>query len=42
MNRAPESADRLAGLDVERVLCYHGGVVDEGSERMQEIVDARR
>lgn len=38
MDVALESAGRLAELDVERVLCYHGGFVDAGSDRIAEIV----
>ena len=38
MDVALESAGRLAELDVERTLCYHGGFVDAGNERIAEVV----
>ena len=38
MDVALESAGRLAELDVERVLCYHGGFVDAGGDRIAEVV----
>lgn len=37
LDRAFESLERLAALDVTRALCYHGGLVDEGSDRIREI-----
>lgn len=37
METAVDSVGRLAALDVDRVLCYHGGLVEEGSERIGEI-----
>jgi glyoxylase-like metal-dependent hydrolase (beta-lactamase superfamily II) len=37
MGEALRSVARLAELDVERTLCYHGGFVDEGSDRIAEI-----
>jgi glyoxylase-like metal-dependent hydrolase (beta-lactamase superfamily II) len=42
MDRALDSAERLAARDVERVLCYHGGVVDADGDRIQAVVDAMR
>ena len=38
MDVALESAGRLAELDVERVLCFHGGFVEAGSDRIAEVV----
>ena len=32
-----DHAGALAELDVDRTLCYHGGVVDDGSDRIAEI-----
>ncbi|WP_265108068.1 MBL fold metallo-hydrolase [Halosolutus halophilus] len=37
LSRATESVGRLAERDVEHTLCYHGGYVDAGSERIEEI-----
>lgn len=37
MDRALESAGRLADLDVAATLCFHGGFVEQGSERIAEI-----
>lgn len=42
MERAIESVGRLAELDVGHTLCYHGGYVDEGSDRIAEIHAALR
>jgi len=42
MDVALESAGRLAELDVERTLCYHGGFVDAGSDRIAEVVRSAR
>ncbi len=37
MERATESVGRLADLAVEQVVCFHGGHVEAGSERLAEI-----
>lgn len=37
MDAAADSVGRLATFDVDRTLCYHGGLVEEGSERIEEI-----
>ncbi|WP_306052312.1 MBL fold metallo-hydrolase [Natronococcus wangiae] len=37
MERATESVGRLAELDVDGTLCYHGGYVEEGTDRIEEI-----
>ena len=34
---AYSSVERLADLDVERTLCYHGGLVDAGRDRIAAI-----
>lgn len=42
LERAAESVGRLADFDVEHVLCYHGGYVEEGSDRIEEIYERTR
>ena len=37
MNEALTSVRRLASLDIAQTLCYHGGLVDAGSERIAAI-----
>ncbi|MWV39147.1 MBL fold metallo-hydrolase [Natrialba sp. INN-245] len=37
MDRALESVAELATLDVEHTVCYHGGYIDRGSDRIREI-----
>lgn len=37
MAEAAASVDRLAGLDVERVHCYHGGTVEADADRLAAI-----
>lgn len=39
MDRALESLERLAALEIDHVVCYHGGYVDRGSDRIAEIAD---
>jgi glyoxylase-like metal-dependent hydrolase (beta-lactamase superfamily II) len=39
MERAKESVNTLAELDVDRTLCYHGGVVDAGTDRITELAE---
>lgn len=39
-DRALNSIERLADLDVDSILCYHGGLTDSGTERLREIVTA--
>jgi glyoxylase-like metal-dependent hydrolase (beta-lactamase superfamily II) len=39
LDEALASVERLAALDVERTLCYHGGLVAAGSERLAEIAE---
>jgi glyoxylase-like metal-dependent hydrolase (beta-lactamase superfamily II) len=42
VDRARQSVAALADLDVSRTLCYHGGVVDDGTDRITELAtDAR-
>jgi glyoxylase-like metal-dependent hydrolase (beta-lactamase superfamily II) len=42
METAVESIGRLAGLDVERTLCYHGGLVEHAPDRIDAIHDSLR
>ncbi len=37
---AAESVDKLADLDVERVLCYHGGPVGAGTSEIEAIYES--
>jgi glyoxylase-like metal-dependent hydrolase (beta-lactamase superfamily II) len=37
MDRAVETVGRLAELPIEHTLCYHGGYVEAGSDRIAEI-----
>ncbi|WP_368411778.1 MBL fold metallo-hydrolase [Haladaptatus halobius] len=37
MDEAVDSVGKLAEFDVSRTLCYHGGYVDEGSDRIAAI-----
>lgn len=39
MDRALESAGALSELEFDRTLCYHGGFVEEGSDRVAELVE---
>lgn len=38
-DRALESAAELAALDVDSTLCFHGGFVEAGSDRIAEIAE---
>ncbi|AXR77362.1 MBL fold metallo-hydrolase [Natrarchaeobaculum sulfurireducens] len=40
MNRALESVAGLADLEIEHVVCHHGGYVQADSDRLREIVDS--
>jgi glyoxylase-like metal-dependent hydrolase (beta-lactamase superfamily II) len=42
MDEALDSAERLAHLNVDRTLCFHGGFVDEGTERIADLVASLR
>ncbi|MFB1062339.1 MBL fold metallo-hydrolase [Natrinema sp. H-ect4] len=42
MDRAIESVGALAALEVEHTLCYHGGYVHQGSDRIREIHEQLR
>lgn len=42
LDEAHASAAALAELDVERVLCYHGGVVEATGDRIREIATSRQ
>lgn len=39
VDEAARSVGKLAALDVDGVLCYHGGYVEAGSDRIAEIRD---
>jgi len=41
MVTARESTERLADLDIDRILCHHGGPLEVGSERIRELVERR-
>lgn len=41
METAWASVERLAELDVDHALCYHGGYVEEGSEEIRALLDGR-
>lgn len=42
MAEALDGASLLAALEFDRSLCYHGGLVDAGPDRVAEVVDATR
>ena len=42
MDEALDSASRFADLDVGQTLCYHGGFVEEGAARIEELVASLR
>ncbi|ELZ05608.1 beta-lactamase [Natrialba chahannaoensis JCM 10990] len=42
MERALESVATLADLDVTHTLCYHGGYVPAGADRIREIAESDR
>lgn len=42
LDEALDSARRLAEREIERTLCYHGGLVEEGSKRVAELADESR
>jgi glyoxylase-like metal-dependent hydrolase (beta-lactamase superfamily II) len=41
METAWESVSRLAELDVEQVLCYHGGFIEVGTDRIESVISDR-
>lgn len=41
LETAWESVEHLAGLNVEQTLCFHGGYVESGTERIQELLADR-
>lgn len=41
MDRALDSASRLADREIERTLCFHGGLVDEGSDSIARLVESQ-
>lgn len=42
MDEALESAARLADLEIDQTLCYHGGFVEEGAARISDLVATLR
>ncbi|MFC7046213.1 MBL fold metallo-hydrolase [Halobacteriaceae archaeon GCM10025711] len=40
MAKAADSVGVLAGLDFDRTLCYHGGLVDDGAKAAADIHDS--
>lgn len=42
LDRALESVGRLADLEIDHVVCYHGGYVDRGSDAVREIHETGR
>lgn len=42
MDEALDSAAALAELDFDRTLCYHGGLVEDGNDRLGEVVASLR
>jgi glyoxylase-like metal-dependent hydrolase (beta-lactamase superfamily II) len=42
MDEAIESLAPLAELDFDRTLCHHGGLVEQGTDRMNDLVAAHR
>jgi glyoxylase-like metal-dependent hydrolase (beta-lactamase superfamily II) len=42
MDRALDSAARLADRGIDRILCYHGGLVRADGERIREVVAEMR
>lgn len=40
MDRALESAQQFTELAIDRTLCYHGGLVEHGADRIAEVVAA--
>lgn len=42
MDEALDSAEALASLDIEHILCYHGGYVKADGNEVREVVQAMR
>lgn len=42
MDEALDSLERLPSLEIEQTLCYHGGFVENGADRIAEIADGTR
>ncbi|QCC60936.1 MBL fold metallo-hydrolase [Natrinema thermotolerans] len=42
MEQATESVGRLADREIDHVVCFHGGYVDRGTERIREIHEELR
>jgi len=41
-DRALDSAAKLSDLAFDRTLCYHGGIVEEGNDRVADVVASLR
>lgn len=39
MDRAVEAMEPLLSLDIEHIVCFHGGVVAAGTEEIQRVID---
>lgn len=39
MDRAIEAMEPLLSLDIEFIVCFHGGVVEAGTEEIQRVID---
>ncbi|MDY6765335.1 MAG: MBL fold metallo-hydrolase [Halobacteria archaeon] len=37
---AIESLEKLGELEIEKTLCFHGGFVEEGTDRIQEVYES--
>lgn len=42
MDRAIEAMHPLLSLEIEYIVCFHGGVVEAGTEEIQRVIDAHR
>ncbi|MHC3437617.1 MBL fold metallo-hydrolase [Natrialbaceae archaeon A-gly3] len=42
LERALESVSNLETLEISRTLCFHGGYVEEGAERIGEVAETGR
>ncbi|MBZ6496144.1 MBL fold metallo-hydrolase [Natrinema longum] len=42
LDRAIDSVGTLAALEIEHTVCYHGGYVDRGTERIRELHEQLR
>lgn len=42
MDEALDSAERLGVLDIEQILCFHGGLVEATGDTIENVVEGRR